>query len=29
MMVQMSRLADSAMKVNAPPGSIRIGIPTY
>ena len=26
MMVQMSRLADSAMKVNAPPGSIRIGI---
>jgi protein O-mannosyl-transferase len=28
-MVQMSRLADSAMKVNAPPGSIRIGIPTY
>jgi len=29
LMVQMSRLADSAMKVNAPPGSIRIGIPTY
>ncbi len=29
MMVQMSRLADSAMKVNAPPGSIRIGVPTY
>jgi len=28
-MVQMSRLADSAMKVNAPPGSIRIGVPTY
>jgi hypothetical protein len=28
-MVQMSRLADSALKVNAPPGSIRIGIPTY
>ena len=28
-MVQMSRLADSAIKVNAPPGSIRIGIPTY
>jgi len=27
-MVQMSRLADSAMKVNAPPGSIRIGVPT-
>jgi hypothetical protein len=26
-MVQMSRLADSAMKVNAPPGSMRIGIP--
>ncbi len=26
LMVQMSRLADSAMKVNAPPGSIRIGI---
>ncbi len=26
MMVQMSRLADSAMQVNAPPGSIRIGI---
>jgi hypothetical protein len=29
MMVQMSRLADSAMKVNARPGSIRIGVPTY
>jgi len=29
LMVQMSRLADSALKVNAPPGSIRIGIPTY
>jgi hypothetical protein len=26
-MVQMSRLADSAMKINAPPGSMRIGIP--
>jgi len=29
LMVQMSRLADSALKVNAPPGSIRVGIPTY
>ena len=29
LMVQMSRLADSAMKVNAPSGSIRIGVPTY
>jgi hypothetical protein len=28
-MVRMSRLADSAIRVNAPPGSIRIGIPTY
>ena len=27
MMVQMSRIADSAMKVNAPSGSIRIGVP--
>lgn len=27
LMVQMSRVADSAMKVNAPPGSIRIGLP--
>ncbi|HEY2164404.1 MAG TPA: glycosyltransferase family 39 protein [Gemmatimonadaceae bacterium] len=27
-MVQMSQLADSAMKVNAPPGSIRIGVLT-
>lgn len=27
MMVQLSRIADSAMKANAPPGSIRIGVP--
>ncbi len=27
LMVQMSRLADSAMKVNAPPGSVRVGVP--
>ncbi len=27
LMVQMSHIADSAMKVNAPPGSIRIGVP--
>ena len=27
LMVQMSHIADSAMKVNAPPGSIRLGVP--
>jgi protein O-mannosyl-transferase len=29
LMVEMSRIADSAMKASAPPGSVRVGLPSY
>jgi protein O-mannosyl-transferase len=29
LMVSMSRIADSAMKAKAPPGSVRVGLPSY